>query len=82
LHARLALLAPDAGAPALAGLARADVVLWVTAATGPSAGLAHVRARVRYLVSPDSGSGRPVAFAVAGCVGERLERAYARVRIA
>jgi hypothetical protein len=58
------------------------VVLWVTAAAGPSAGLAHLRATARYLVSPHPQAGRPVAFAVAGCSGQRLERVRAEARTA
>jgi uncharacterized protein (DUF58 family) len=77
LHARLALLQPDAGAPAVALLARAQVVFWVSAAAGASAALGHVRAADRYLVSPHPQAGRPVHFVVAGCSGQRLERARA-----
>jgi hypothetical protein len=80
LHARLALLQPDAGAPARAGLARAEVVLWVSAAAAACVDLVDLRARVRHLVSPHPQAERPVAFAVAGCSGQRLERARAELR--
>jgi uncharacterized protein (DUF58 family) len=73
-HARLALLEPHAGAPPVAGLERAEAVLWVTAASGPPAGLAGVRARLLYLVSPDPLPRRPVEFTVAGCSGQSLDR--------
>jgi uncharacterized protein (DUF58 family) len=82
LHARLALLEPRAGAPQLVGHARADVVLWVTAATAASEALARLRAPVRYLVSPHPQATLPVQFAVAGCSGQRLERARANTRAA
>jgi uncharacterized protein (DUF58 family) len=82
LHARLALLKPHAGAPALAGLAPPDAVLWVSAAGGPPAGVVHARARVRYLVAPGPPVRLPVEFAVAGCSGQRLDRATAHTRAA
>jgi uncharacterized protein (DUF58 family) len=82
LHARIALLEPCGSNPPLAGLARADVVLWVTAATGMSVGLARLRAPVRYLVSPHPDASLPAQFAVAGCSGQRLERARSKVRAA
>ncbi len=74
-HARLALLEPRAGAPALAALTRADTVLWVTATDRPSAGLARLRVPVHYLVSPHPEAHRPIVFSVAGCSGQRVERA-------
>jgi uncharacterized protein (DUF58 family) len=82
LHSRLALLAPDAGAPPLGCLAGADAVLWVTAATGRPAAIAQLRAQVRYLVSPHPQARWPVQFTVAGCGGQRLERAAAMRRFA
>ena len=74
MHARLALLGPRDGAPALAALTRSDTVLWVTATGTPSAALARLRVRVRYLVSPYPQAHRPIGFTVAGCSGQRLER--------
>jgi hypothetical protein len=82
LHARLALLEPEAGAPPLGCLTGAEVVLWITAATGGYASLAQLRAPLRYLVSPHPEEGWPVQFTVAGCSGQRLERARARRRAA
>jgi uncharacterized protein (DUF58 family) len=82
LHARLALLRPQAGAPAVAALAPADAVFWVTAATDPPAGVRHARARVRYLVSPGPAARWPIEFAVAGCSGQRLDLPVARTRVA
>jgi uncharacterized protein (DUF58 family) len=73
LHARLAVLGPEHGAPPLGPLASADAVLWVTAGRGSSA-IAQLRSRVRYLVSPDPRPRWPVQFTVAGCSGQRLER--------
>jgi uncharacterized protein (DUF58 family) len=77
LHARLALLGPEDGGPALGGLIGADAVLWVTPATTPAVALAHLRARDRYVVSPSPRPRWPVEFTVAGCTGQRLERATA-----
>jgi uncharacterized protein (DUF58 family) len=72
-HARLALLAPEAGAPPLGCLTGANVVLWVTAATG-AAILQALRAPVRYLVSPHPQARWRVQFTIACCAGQQLER--------
>ncbi len=82
LHARLALLQPEAGAPPLGCLSGASVVLWVSAASRRPAELAHVRAPVRYLVTPHAQARWPVHFTVAGCRGQRLDRDTARRRAA
>jgi uncharacterized protein (DUF58 family) len=82
LHARLALLQPGAGGPPISGLARASAVLWVTAAPGAGVPLGRLPAAARYLVSPHRHAGLPVDFTVAGCSGQRLERAPARRRAA
>ena len=82
LHARLAVLGPDDGAPPVGCLAGADTVLWISAASGRCATLAQLRARVRYLVSPHPQERWPVLFTVAGCSGQRLERAVANRRAA
>jgi uncharacterized protein (DUF58 family) len=74
-HARLAVLAPEAGAPASGCVTGANVVLWVTAALGAAAALEADRARIRYLVSPHPSRARPVQFTVAGCAGQRLDGA-------
>jgi uncharacterized protein (DUF58 family) len=73
LHARLALLEPDAGAPALACLATASTLVWVTAAIFGDRALAQLRAPARCLVSPHPRPGWPVRFKVAGCSGQWLE---------
>jgi uncharacterized protein (DUF58 family) len=82
LHARLALLAPEAGAPPLGCLSGASVVLWVTAASRRPAELAQVRAPVRYLVAAHAQERWPVQFTVAGFSGQRLERITATSRAA
>jgi uncharacterized protein (DUF58 family) len=81
-HARLAVLAPDAGAPPVGCLTGSGAVLWVTAAAGTPTQLAHLRAPLRYLVSPNPGLRLPVQFTVAGCSGQRLERGAAQLRAA
>ncbi|MBV9365910.1 MAG: DUF58 domain-containing protein [Solirubrobacterales bacterium] len=73
LHARLALLEPDAGAPALTCLATAITVLWVTAADVRARALIQLRAPARCLVSPHPRPGWPVRFKVAGCSGQWVE---------
>lgn len=82
LHARLAVLEPEHGAPPLGPLAGAEAVLWVTAASRGSGAIAQLRSRVRYLVSPYPQSSWPVQFMVAGCSGQRLERTAARKMVA
>lgn len=79
LHARLALIEPTDGAPTGRRLERAGAILWVTAgASGPPAGLVRAAARAHYLVTPHPLAGRPIAFTVAGCSGQRLQRAALR----
>ncbi|MEA2403883.1 MAG: hypothetical protein QOE08_530, partial [Thermoleophilaceae bacterium] len=79
LHARLALLEPDAGAPASTRIERAGAVFWVTAgAAAPPAGIARAAAAARYLVTPRRVPDRPVEFMVAGCSCQRLGRGRAR----
>ena len=70
LHARLALLEPDAGAPPLGCLAGASTVVWVTAASTRAGALRQLRAPARYLVSPHPRPAWPVRFTVAGCTGQ------------
>jgi uncharacterized protein (DUF58 family) len=74
LHARLALLDADLGAPPLGRVAGAQVVVWVTATAAPAATLGQIRAPARYLVSPHALPGLRVWFTVAGCSAQRLER--------
>ncbi len=71
-HARLALLAPQAGGPPLGCLTGAKVVLWVTASASRGDAIGVLRAPVRYLVSPHPDERWPVQFTVAGCSGQRL----------
>lgn len=79
LHAALAVVEDDAGAPALHRIGRSGLVVWVSA--DPSrrveAELRKVRASRRILVRPNPGSeGLGALFAVAGCSGRALgERA-------
>jgi len=80
LHARLALLEPEAGSPPFGCLTGAEVVLWLTAATAGSGALTQLRAPVRYLVSPHPEARWPTQFTVAGCAGQRLERVRPRRR--
>jgi uncharacterized protein (DUF58 family) len=75
LHARLALLEPSAGAPALGPLGGASVVLWVSAAREAPALLSQLRAGTRYYISPQPEARWRVRFTVAGCSGQRVERA-------
>jgi uncharacterized protein (DUF58 family) len=82
LHARLALLEADAGAPPLGHVAGAQVVLWVTASPVPAATFTQLRAPARYLVSPHVLSGSRVCFTVAGCSAQRLERGAQASRVA
>jgi uncharacterized protein (DUF58 family) len=81
LHARLALLDVDAGAPPLGRVTGAQVVLWVTASATPAATFVQLRAPARYLVSPHALPGSRVLFTVAGCGAQLLER-DARARAA
>jgi uncharacterized protein (DUF58 family) len=74
LHARLALLDADAGAPPVGLVAGSQVVVWVSAAAGPPATLAQLRAPARYLLSPHAVPGSRVCFTVAGCGAQRLGR--------
>jgi uncharacterized protein (DUF58 family) len=75
LHARLALIAPDQGAPALRRrLERSGEIFWVTAARagGLPAGLGRAAATARFLVAPEELPSRSSSFVVAGCGGRRL----------
>jgi len=75
LHARLALVAAGQ-TPGAAGANRAGAIVWVTARSNGLPGtLARAGAGQRYLVSPFPLPGRPVAFQVAGCSGQRLRTA-------
>ena len=74
IHARLALLEP-AGAPASEGIARAGLLLWVTASACARVPARSRRESTSYLVSPHPIPAREVLFSVAGC---SVQRAPAR----
>ena len=74
LHARLALLEPEDGAPAVARVERAGAVFWVTAGGSNPPGLSRAAAAVRYLVTPSSPGDARVEFTVAGCSVQRMNR--------
>ena len=79
LHARLALVQPEDGAPAAGRVERAGAVFWVAAgASGPPAGIARAAAAVRYLVTPEPVAGSRVEFTVAGCAVQRIGRGAVR----
>ena len=85
LHARLALVESGGSTPARVRLGRAGSILWVVARAPGAAGgaptlprsLARAAAGERYVVAPGPARSE-AAFAVAGCHGRRLERAYRR----
>jgi uncharacterized protein (DUF58 family) len=79
LHARLALVQPDDGAPAAGRVERAGAVFWVAAGSAaPPAGIARAAAAVRYLVTPEVVTGTRVEFMVAGCAVQRMGRGSVR----
>jgi uncharacterized protein (DUF58 family) len=79
LHARLALVQPEDGAPAAGRVERAGAVFWVAAgASAPPTGIARAAAAVRYLVTPAPVPGGRVEFTVAGCSVQRMGRAARR----
>jgi uncharacterized protein (DUF58 family) len=80
LHARLALVGPHDGVPALhRRLERAGEIFWVTAAPARKLppGLGRAAATARYLVSPEDVPSGSAGFVVAGCSGRQI-RAGAR----
>ncbi len=75
LHARLALVEAEDGAPVAGRIERAGAVFWVAAgATGPPPGIARAAAALRYLVTPGTVPGQRPEFIVAGCGVHRLGR--------
>jgi uncharacterized protein (DUF58 family) len=79
LHARLALIEPEDGAPLAARVERSGAVFWVAAgATAPPAGIARAAAAVRYLVTPAPIADGRTEFYVAGCAVQRLDRRSTR----
>ena len=81
LHARLALIEADDGAPVAGRIERAGAVFWVAAgATSPPQGIARAAAALRYLVTPQELPNPE--FTVAGCGVHRLGRKAAVKRAA
>ncbi|MEA2457576.1 MAG: hypothetical protein QOC95_548 [Thermoleophilaceae bacterium] len=75
LHARLALVEAEDGAPVAGRIERAGAVFWVAAgASGPPPGIARAAAALRYLVTPGTVPGQRPEFTVAGCGVHRLGR--------
>jgi uncharacterized protein (DUF58 family) len=75
LHARLALIEPDDGAPVAGRIERAGAVFWVAAgAIAPPQGIARAAAALRFLVTPGEVPGQRPEFVVAGCGVHRLGR--------
>jgi uncharacterized protein (DUF58 family) len=75
LHARLALIEADEGAPAPGRIERAGAVFWVAAgAVAPPPGIARAAAALRFLVTPADMPGQKPEFTVAGCGVHRLGR--------
>ena len=79
-HVRLALVSAHDGALWRESIERAATVLWVSASSAPPASMARAGARECFHVSPHPIAGRPVAFTVAGCTGQRVRGARAGVR--
>jgi hypothetical protein len=79
LHARLALLEAEDGAPVAARVERSGAVFWVAAgASAAPAGLSRAAAAARYLVTPAPTGGARVEFTVAGCSVQRVSRRATR----
>jgi uncharacterized protein (DUF58 family) len=79
LHARLALVEEDDGAPITGRIERAGAVFWVAAgAAAPPQGIARAAAALRFLVTPAEVPGQKPEFSVAGCGVHRLGRRRAR----
>jgi uncharacterized protein (DUF58 family) len=75
LHARLALVEADDGAPITGRIERAGAVFWVAAgAVAPPQGIARAAAALRFLVTPAELPGQKPEFTVAGCGVHRLGR--------
>lgn len=75
VHARLALIEPEDGAPVTGRIERAGAVFWVTAgAIAPPQGIARAAAALRFLVTPLDVPGQRPEFSIAGCGVHRLGR--------
>jgi uncharacterized protein (DUF58 family) len=79
LHARLALVEADSGAPAPVRLAHGAAVFWVTAdGSLPQPRALGRMTTARYLVTPARVQHLPLVFSVAGCAGHYLTPARMR----
>src|SRR3954466_7656916 len=68
VHARLALIEAEDGAPVSGRIERAGAVFWVSAgAVAPPQGIARAAAALRFLVTPVAVPGRQPEFTIAGC---------------
>jgi uncharacterized protein (DUF58 family) len=75
VHARLALVEPEDGAPNTGRIERAGAVFWVAAgAVSPPQGIARAAAALRFLVTPVEMPGQRPEFTIAGCGVHRLGR--------
>lgn len=74
LHSRLALLEPDAGAPAVHRIGRAGLAILLSAdpSRRPEQELRRIPAARRILVRPGLAEGPAALFSVAGCVGRAV----------
>ncbi len=77
VHARLAVIEPSTGAPALGTAPRSGAIFWVTGAdlSRTPAALNRAPAGARILVSPHPLRSLAVSFTVAGCSGQPVGRA-------
>jgi uncharacterized protein (DUF58 family) len=84
IHARLAVVGPDDGAPAIERIGRAGLVVWVSAEPGPrpERELRRVPAAARVLVRPGVSDEGAALFRVAGCSGHRIGSVIDRRRAA
>lgn len=81
-HARLAVVEPGGGPPAVARAGHTGAVLWVSARGGRPPRAARGSVPISYFVSPHPLPGLPVRFSVAGCHGQALAGAGRRHRAA
>jgi uncharacterized protein (DUF58 family) len=77
-HAKLALVEPGGGSPAVGRAGHTGAILWVSARGGRPPRAARGPSAPSYLVSPHPTPGLPVAFRVAGCAGQALGAAARR----
>src|SRR3954469_16889477 len=75
VHARLALIEAEDGAPVSGRIERAGAVFWVSAgAIAPPQGIARAAAALRFLVTTVGLPGQRPGFSIAGCGVPRLGR--------